>query len=348
MLSDPQKRQQYDQFGAAGFDPSGGPSPGGDPFGGGNPFTGFGGGRGGFGGGGINFDDIFSAFAGGGGGGNPFGRQSGRNPFQQEILVGDNIEVQSNISFMDAAMGTRKKVTINPYVPCGTCSGNGMKAGTKRSSCGVCGGTGTRVHMVQGGFQMASTCGACGGSGSTIPRGSACGSCAGDGVVRQRKTINVDIPAGVEDGMRLRIDGAGDAPPTGQAAEENVRSKKGDLYVFIRVASDPKFRRAGSDILYTASIPLPTAILGGEVAIPTLTGEVKVKVSTGTNTGDRITLPGMGMKKLHGRGGAGDLKVEYRVNMPKYLSANQRVLAEMLAEEMDDKTAKRVMNVTSE
>lgn len=317
---------------------------GGDPFGGANPFTGFGGGRGGFGGG-FNFDDIFSAFAGGGG---PFGgRQQGRNPFQQEILVGDNIEVQANISFMDAAMGAHKKVTINPYVTCGTCSGNGMKPGATRSSCGVCGGTGTRVHFAQGGFQMASTCGACGGSGSTIPRGSACGTCSGDGVVRQKKTINVEIPAGVEDGMRLRIDGAGDSPPTGQVADGNVRAKRGDLYVFIRVASDPKFRRAGSDIHYTASIPLTTAILGGEVSIPTLTHEVKLKVATGTNTGDRVTLPGMGMKKLHGRGGAGDMKVEYRVSMPKYLSANQRVLGEMLAEEMGDKTAKRIMNIPS-
>lgn len=343
VLSDPKKKEQYDQFGAAGFHPGGGPSPGGDPFGGANPFAGFGG-HPGFGGG-FNFEDIFSAF--GGARGNPFGRQSGRNPFHQEILVGDNIEVQAHISFMEAAQGTRKKVTISPYVTCGTCSGNGLKVGTQRSSCKVCGGTGTRVHFAQGGFQMASTCGACGGTGSTIPRGSECRTCSGDGVVRQRQTINVDIPAGVEDGMRLRIDGAGDAPPTGQVADGEVRAKRGDLYVFIRVASDPKFRRAGSDILYTATIPLTTAILGGEVAIPTLTGEVHVKVATGTNTGDRITLSGMGMKKLSGRGGYGDLKVEYKVNMPKYLSGNQRVLAEMLADEMSDKTAKRIMNVSS-
>ena len=344
MLSDPKKREQYDQFGAAGFNPNAGPGPGGDPFGGGNPFAGFGG-QGGFGGG-FNFEDLFAAFGGGRGG--PFGGgRAGRNPFQQEILVGDNIEVQANISFMEAAQGTRKKVTISPYVTCGTCSGNGLKTGTQRSSCKVCGGSGTRVHFAQGGFQMASTCGACGGTGSSIPRGSECKTCSGDGVVRQRQTINVDIPAGVEDGMRLRVDGAGDAPPTGQVADGEIRAKRGDLYVFIRVASDPKFRRAGSDILYTASIPLTTAILGGEVAIPTLNGEVKVKVATGTNTGDRITLSGMGMKKLHARGGYGDLKVEYRVNMPKYLSGNQRVLAEMLADEMHDNTAKRIMNVSS-
>ncbi|CAI4210593.1 unnamed protein product [Parascedosporium putredinis] len=308
VLSDPKKKEQYDQFGAAGFNPHGGPSPGGDPFGGGNPFAGFGG-QGGFGGG-FNFDDLFSAFGGGRAG--PLEGRGARNPFQQEILVGDNIEVQASISFMEAAQGARKKVTISPYVTCGTCSGNGLKTGTQRSSCKVCGGSGTRVHFTQGGFQMAFEC----------------KSCAGDGVVRQRQTINVDIPAGVEDGMRLRIDGAGDAPPTGQVA-------------------DGGFRRAGSDILYTASIPLTTAILGGEAAIPTLTGEVKVKVATGTNTGDKITLSGMGMKKLNARGGFGDLKVEYRVNMPKYLSGNQRVLAEMLADEMKDGTAKRIMNVSA-
>nr|XP_036588283.1 mitochondrial chaperone DnaJ [Colletotrichum truncatum]KAF6799656.1 mitochondrial chaperone DnaJ [Colletotrichum truncatum] len=343
ILSDPKKKQQFDQFGAAGFDPSGGA--GGDPFGGaGNPFGGGFGGQGGFGGG-FNFDDIFSAFTGGQG--SPFGRRGGRNPFQQEILVGDNIEVQSSISFMEAAKGTSKTITVTPLTECGTCTGSGLKQGTKRSACGTCDGTGTRVHFMNGGFQMASTCGTCGGTGTTIPRGSECRSCAGNGVVRERKTITVDIPAGIEDGMRLRVDGAGDAPITGKNAEPNVRTQKGDLYVFVRVASDPKFKRAGSDILYTATIPITTAMLGGEVTVPTLDGQVNVKVATGTNTGDKLTLSGMGMKKLNGRrGGSGDLKVEFRVNMPKYLSANQRTLVEMLANEMGDKTAKRIMNVT--
>ncbi|KAK1471493.1 chaperone DnaJ [Colletotrichum cuscutae] len=347
ILSDPKKKQQFDQYGAAGFDPSGG---GGDPFGGaGNPFGGGFGGQGGFGGaGGFNFDDIFSAFTGGQG----FGRRGGgggggRNPFQQEILVGDNIEVQSSISFMEAAKGTSKTITVTPLTECGTCTGSGLKQGTKRSACKSCNGTGTRVHFMNGGFQMASTCGGCGGTGTTIPRGSECRSCAGNGVVRERKTITVDIPAGIEDGMRLRVDGAGDAPVTGKNAEAGMRTQKGDLYVFVRVATDPKFRRAGSDILYTASIPITTAMLGGEVTVPTLDGQVNVKVATGTNTGDKLTLSGMGMKKLNGRrGGSGDLKVEFRVNMPKYLSANQRTLVEMLANEMGDKTARKIMNVT--
>ena len=350
ILSDPKKREQFDQFGAAGFDPSGGPA-GGDPFGGagfggGHPFGGFGAGQGGFGGG-FNFEDIFSAFTGQQG---PFGgaRRGGRgSPFQQEILVGDNVEVQASISFMEAAKGTSKTINLTPQVPCGTCDGSGLKTGTKRASCTACNGTGTRVHFMQGGFQMASTCGTCEGTGTTIPKGSECKTCAGHGVVRERKTITVDIPAGIEDGMRLRVDGAGDAPPTGRSADPNMRTQRGDLYVFVRVAKDPKFRREGSNILYTASIPLTTALLGGQVAIPTLDGSVNVKVATGTNTGDKMTMSGMGMKRLGARrGGSGDLRVEFRVNMPKYLSANQRTLIEMLADEMGDKNAKRVMNVS--
>lgn len=147
--------------------------------------------------------------------------------------------------------------------------------------------------------------------------------------------------------MRLRVDGAGDAPATGRSADPNARSQRGDLYVFVRVAKDPKFTREGSNILHTASIPLTTALLGGQVSIPTLDGSVNVKVATGTNTGDKITLSGMGMKRLGSRrGGSGDLRVEFRVNMPKYLSANQRTIVEMLADEMGDKTARRVMNVS--
>lgn len=196
---------------------------------------------------------------------------------------------------------------------------------------------------------MASTCGTCGGTGSAIPKGSECRTCSGNGVVRERTSITVDIPAGIEDGMRLRIDGSGDAPPSGKTAPPNARTQRGDLYVFVRVAKDPKFRREGSNILYTANIPLTTALLGGTVNVPTLDGSVNVKVATGTNTGDKMTLSGMGMKKLGvRRGGMGDLKVEFRVSMPKYLSANQRMIAEMLAEEMGDKTAKRIMNVSSQ
>ena len=346
MLSDPKKKAAYDQYGAAafdqgaGFDPSGGAS--GGPFGGaGGPF------QGGFGFGGfqgdINIDDLFGAFTGGA----RRGRGGRSSAFEEEILVGENIDVQTNISFMDAAKGTSKDIFITPLVECKTCSGNGLKKGQKRTTCNKCGGSGTRVHFAQAGFQMASTCDACGGQGILIPRGGECGTCHGNGVVRERKTVKIDVPGGVEDGMRLRISGEGDAPPTGTAVNSNARKTRGDLYVFIRVAADPKFSRSGADILYTAAIPLTTAVLGGEIKVPTLDGEVKLRVTTGTGSGDRVTLSGMGMPKLAGsrRNALGDLLVEFKVLMPKYLSANQRTILEMLADEMEDKSAKRVMNV---
>lgn len=246
---------------------------------------------------------------------------------------------------MDAAKGVRKDIHVSPLVPCNTCSGNGLKSGVKKQTCQACQGTGTRVHFAQVGIQMASTCGVCGGQGTTKPPGGSCRTCSGQGAVKERKTVTVDIPGGVEDGMRLRVSGEGDAPLTGHATSDKSRSQPGDLYVLIRVAADNRFRRAGSDILYTASIPLTTAMLGGEITIPTLDNEVRVNVKTGTSTGDKITLSGMGMKRLSGRrSGNGDLRVEYKVQMPKYLSANQRTIVEMLADEMGDKNAKRIMN----
>lgn len=345
MLSDPKKKEAWDTYGAAAFDQGAqyDPSAGGGgagPFGqGAGGFQGF---SQGFQGADINIEDLFGAFMGGGGG----RRSKGQSPFQEEVLVGSDIEVQTNISFMDAAKGIAKNVFITPLVQCGTCNGAGLKKGQSRTKCKRCGGSGTKVHFVQAGFQMASTCDACGGQGVVVPRGGECGTCKGGGVVRERKTVNVDIPGGVEDGMRLRVTGEGDAAPTGKASNSGARSTRGDLYVFIRVAEDAKFGRSGADVLYTASIPLTTAALGGEVKVPSLEGEVKLKVATGTNTGDKVTLGGMGMPKLGSRRNAvGDLRVEFKVAMPKYLSANQRIILEMLADDLGDKNAKRVMNV---
>jgi molecular chaperone DnaJ len=338
LLNDPQKKQAWDSYGAAAFDQGAGFDPSGAANAAGGPFQGFGGGFGSA----FNFEDLFGAFTGGA----RRGRGGRQSAYQEEILVGDNIEVQTNISFMEAAKGVSKDIHITPLETCGTCKGSGLKKGAERQQCTRCNGTGTRIHVMQQGFQMASTCETCGGQGIVIPRGSECNTCSGSGVVRRRKTVRIDIPGGVEDGMRLRVSGEGDAPPTGAAANPSARSQPGDLYVFIRVAPDARFKRNGADVLYTASIPLTTAVLGGEVRVPTLDGEVKVKVATGTGTGDKITLAGMGMKRIGGRGSAsGDLKVEFKVQMPKHLSVNQRTILEMLADEMGDKTAKRIMNL---
>ncbi len=340
MLSDPKKKEAWDQFGAAafdqgaGFDPSAGSGNG--PFGGAAGASGFGFGAD------INFEDLFGAFTGQ----SRRGRGSRQSSSREELLVGEDIEVQANVSFMDAAKGASKDIYITPLVKCKACSGRGLKKGQSRSACKKCGGTGTQVHFMQQGFQMSSTCGGCGGSGVTVPRGSECGTCNGSGTVRERKTVRLDIPGGVEDGMRIRVTGEGDAPPTGTAANPDARSTRGDLYVFIKVAPDSKFRRSGADVLYTASIPLTTAVLGGEIKVPTLEGEVAVKVPTGTGTGDKITLRRMGMPIIGSRlGAAGDLRVEFKVNMPKYLTSNQRTIVEMLADEMGDEWAKRIMNV---
>ena len=186
--------------------------------------------------------------------------------------MGDGIQVQVEISFLDAAKGVKKDINITPSVQCTTCTGTGLRTGVSRSACSSCEGTGRRMHVMQGGFQMISDCATCGGTGTSIPRGGACGTCKGAGAVRKAKTITVDIPGGVEDGMRLDLENEGNYPPTGQSSNPRARAEKGSLHIFIRVTADTKFARSGSDILYKATIPLTTAILGGEITIPTLDG----------------------------------------------------------------------------
>jgi molecular chaperone DnaJ len=353
LLSDPQKKAAWDQFGAAGFDQTGGFDPssaGGGPGGAGNPF---GGGAGGFSGGfggfsaEFSFEDLFSAFTGGGGGRR--GRSSRGSPFQQEILMGDHIELRTTISLEEAARGLSKTVTTTPMVQCRTCAGSGLRKGVKPSTCPQCQGSGTRVHQLSNGFQMASTCGTCGGQGVVVPSGNECGECDGEGVVRERRNVRIQIPAGVEDGMRLRVAGEGDAPATGLHASASVKSARGDLFVLVSIAPDKNFSRAGADILHTASIPLTTAVLGGVVTIPTLEGPFALKVPRGTAPGDTISVPQRGMKKLNHRYNArGDLKVEFRVQMPRALTARQRSLLEQLADELGDQQATRTMNVNKE
>ncbi|EEP77561.1 hypothetical protein UREG_02410 [Uncinocarpus reesii 1704] len=311
LLSDPEKKKAYDQFGAGAFDQNGGFNPhaaGGGPFAGASA-----GGFHGFGGFGaeVNFEDLFAHAFGGGG-----RRRTARgSPFQSTVLVGEDVEVQTNISFMDAAKGTKKDIFITPLSM--SWEGSKWQALAELVTALV-----VQSHEALNAPVVV---------GMESPR--------------ERRTIQVDIPGGVEDGMRLRVAGEGDVPP----GEPGARKQRGDLFVFIRVAPDQRFSRSGADVLYTASIPFTTALLGGEVTIPTLDGEVKVKVGTGTSTGDQITLSGMGMRKLGGRrGGNGDLKVQFKVTMPKYLNANQRTILEVLADEMGDKTAKKVMNINTD
>ncbi|BFZ53731.1 mdj1 protein precursor [Savitreella phatthalungensis] len=332
MLKDPAKKEQFDTYGSAGFDTNGNPqNPG---FGGGgNPF-----GAAGFGPGGFNFDDLFSAFGGA-------ARAGARGAAQNQIVVGDAIEVATSISFAEAARGSSKSIRIEPLTKCSPCEGSGLKPGEKKSACLACGGAGTRIHVMQGGFQMQMTCEVCGGAGIVIPRGKGCGSCGGDGVVRTAKTVRVDIPAGIEDGMRLRVAGEGDAPAVA-SLPGSVHTRNGDLYVHVRIQPSKEFQRDGPNLRHRTTIPMTTAALGGRVRIPTLDGTVEIKVPQGTNTGDAITMAGRGMPRLStGQFGAprgsGDLTIEFKVSMPKRISAHERNLLEQLAQSFGDGTARR-------
>jgi len=184
-----------------------------------------------------------------------------------------------------------------------------MKEGMKKTTCGSCGGTGTRTFTIQSGFQMASTCASCGGSGSVAPPGSNCGTCAGVGKVRERRSVEVKIPPGVDDGMKIRIDGKGDAPLGG-------KGRTGDLFVRVNVIPSKTFTRQGSNIYQNVSVPFYTAILGGKAPVKTLDRDVEVRVPGGTQPGEEMVLRGKGVKKLY-KDEHGDLVVRFNVSMPR-------------------------------
>ena len=201
--------------------------------------------------------------------------------------------------------------------------------------------------MLSGGFQMASTCDACGGAGSQIPRGGECSRCDGDGVVHEKKTVSVHIPAGVSDGMRVRVAGEGDAPrPSSTNPRVQSNAKPGDLFVHLRIQPHPSFRRQGANIYHTATIPMTTAALGGSITVPTLEGSTQIKVPQGTTTGDTVTLPSQGIVDVEGRAGQkGDYRIDFKVTIPKILGAYERHLLEQLATALGDVTARRTQDI---
>jgi len=201
--------------------------------------------------------------------------------------------------------------------------------------------------MLPGGFQMASTCDTCGGTGSQAPRGSECPRCDGEGVHNEEKTVTVHIPAGVSDGMRVRVAGEGDAPRQSNTKSRS-NGKSGDLFVHLRIQSHPAFRRKGPDIYHTVSIPMTTAALGGSVTVPTLEGNTTIKIPAGTVSGDVITLSKQGIVDVEGRSGTkGDYLVNLKVTTPKSLGPYERNLLEQLAAAIGDTTARRTQTVSS-
>ncbi|KAI8643365.1 hypothetical protein BD408DRAFT_385795 [Parasitella parasitica] len=317
ILSDEQKRSQFDQFGhgfdGAGMGGSGGPGgPGG--FYSSSSSSGFPGG--------FDPNDIFSQFFGGGFAGGANG--AGDDPFR--TMSGEDIQVPLTIDFMDAVKGVKKYVTVNSVTECHTCHGSGIKEGKKKTQCSVCHGSG--VHTVQmGGFHMQTSCQACGGSGSSIPHDAKCITCDSVGKVRERKQVEVTIPPGVDNNSRIRVPGAGDAPIKG-------KGPSGDLFVSLHIQPSKVFRRQDSDIFYDAKIPFYKAMLGGKIRVPTIDGEVDLKIPSGSQPNDNIALRGRGIQRLKGSS-RGDQIVQLQVELPRSLRGKQREIIEKYASLVD-------------
>ena len=301
MLSDAQKRQAYDQFGHAGVDPNAG---------------GFRGGPEGFGGGGFAeaFGDIFGdIFSQGGGGG-------GQRRGGQQVYRGADLSYAMEITLEEAALGKEAQIRIPTWEECDTCHGSGAKPGTSAKTCTTCHGSGT-VHLKQGFFSIQQTCPHCHGSGKIIP--DPCTTCSGQGRIKKTKTLEVKIPAGIGEGMRIRSSGNGEPGTNG--------GPPGDLYIEIRVKQHDIFERDGDDLHCTVPIGLTTAALGGSIEVPTLGGKAEIELPEGTQHGKTFRLRGKGIKGVRSSY-PGDLYCHVQVETPIKLTEHQRKLLKELDE----------------
>ena len=305
VLLDDQKRARYDQFGHAGMEGPGG-------FGTGE------GGLEGFADLGNIFGDIFSDFFGHGQsqGGGGRGRRGTRSWGQR----GDDLQVSLNIPFEEAAFGTKKTITIPKNVSCSDCHGKGVRGGGPLSSCDMCGGAG-EIRRQQGFFMMATTCPQCRGSGEVIK--DPCPTCRGDGRVEKDVDLEVKVPAGIDEGQRLKLSGEGGAGLHG--------APTGDLYLSVQVDAHEVFIREGFDVHCIVPITFSQAALGVEVEVPTLSGKVALKITPGTQSGKKMRLKNKGIKRL-GAYGQGDQIVQIRVDTPTDLSSEQEDLLRKLAD----------------
>lgn len=305
ILADPQKRSAYDQFGHAGVDQSMS-----------------GGQGGGFGGAGFGdvFGDIFGDIFGGGRGG-----AGGR---QQQAQQGADLRYTLDISLEEAVHGVSKSIKVPTLGKCKTCNGSGAKSGSGKATCKTCNGAGA-VRMSQGFFSVQQTCPTCHGAGQVIK--DPCPGCYGKGRVQQTKTLNVKIPAGVDTGDRIRLANEGEAGEQGATA--------GDLYVQVRVKEHRVFTRDGNNLYCEVPISFSTACLGGELNVPTLDGQVKLKVPTETQTGKMFRLRGKGVKALRG-GAVGDLMCKVAIETPVHLSSKQKDLLRQLDESLGESSHK--------
>ncbi len=291
VLSDPQKRQQYDNFGHAAFD---------------------GGTRGGFGGFGFDdimggFGDIFDSFFGG-------GRASRRNG----PVRGADLRMELKISFEDAAFGIKKEVKLNKDTQCDSCKGTGAKAGTTPKTCSACGGTGQirqQRNTAFGSFVNVVDCPDCGGNGKINK--DPCPECNGRGIINKQKTISISVPAGIDNGQIITIRGEGSAGQRG--------GPPGDLLIYITVSPHKYFKREGYDLVIEMPVSFVDAALGAELTVPTLEGKVKYKIGEGTQPGTVFRLKDKGIQHLNSSK-KGSLYVQVKVEVPKKLSEKQKTL----------------------
>ncbi|ASQ46869.1 molecular chaperone DnaJ [Legionella clemsonensis] len=297
VLSDPQKRAAYDRFGHAGIDPSMGGQ------------GGFGGGFGGFG---DVFEDIFENIFSG-------GRARGQSRAQR----GADLQVNVQMTLEEAALGKQVEITVPRHVTCQSCNGSGAKKGSTPKNCETCNGVG-QVRIQQGFFSIQQTCPSCHGEGKVIT--DPCSSCHGQGRVRESKKLTVKIPAGVDNGDRVRLSGEGEAGMNGGPA--------GDLYVQVNIKAHAIFERHDSDLYCEVPISFITAALGGAIEVPTLEGRVTLKIPGETQTGKTFRLRGKGMKSVRGHA-TGDLLCRVVVETPVNLSKEQKELLLKLQDSLD-------------
>ena len=302
MLSDAQKRAAYDQYGHAGVDPNmrGGP---GDGFSGGFAEA---------------FGDIF---------GDMFGQQRGGRGGRQ-VYRGSDLSYAMEVSLEEAANGKDAQIRIPSWDACGTCHGSGAKPGTQAKTCSTCQGNGS-VQMRQGFFSVQQTCPHCRGSGKIIPE--PCPTCSGQGRIKRQKTLEVKIPAGIDDGMRIRSAGNGEPGMNG--------GPPGDLYIEIRLKKHEIFERDGDDLHCVVPISIVTASLGGEIEVPTLQGKAAIDLPEGTQTGKQFRLRGKGIKGVRSNY-PGDLYCHITVETPVKLTEHQRKLLRELDESLKKGGAK--------
>ncbi len=300
MLSDPDKRAAYDQYGHAGVDPNMGAGGFGGGFGGGSPFG--------------DFGDIF---------GDIFGNMGGARQRGPQVYRGSDLRYTMEISLEDAANGKVTQIRVPSWEECDACHGSGAEPGTSAETCPTCKGQG-QVRMSQGFFSVQQTCPTCHGSGKHIP--SPCKKCHGQGKTKTQKTLEVNIPAGIEDGMRIRNAGKGEPGVNGGPA--------GDLFVEIHIKHHPVFERDGTDLHCTIPLAFTQAALGGEIEVPTLHGKAHMTIPEGTQTGQVFRLRGKGMPHVRSASTIGDLYVHVELEVPVKLTSEQKDLIRQFEESL--------------